>query len=178
MNTTTILVGIAFAVIGFLVAIFAVSFLSIYLSGWAMIIAVFGLVLWSVAEGALFKQQTRKCKQVIIPILSTVIVNLLIVNLFIDMDKQLFEGFVSDFGLSGSWSLFILNMQANIDGTIKTYPYINGTFVIVLFCVAGNIILSAVYLARSYRDKEKLFQETQIPPPPPQPRQFKTHLSI
>jgi hypothetical protein len=167
MNTNAILVGLASIVIGlFFIAIFAIGYLSVYLYGWATIIAVLGMVLWSTVMGAMIKQQPQKYKLVIMPILSTVILNLFMVTLFVQMDRQLFQDFVNDFGLSGSWSLFTLTMHANINGIVKTYPYANSTITLLLLCVAGNISLSAVYLTRAYRDKEKTSQQIQPSPIP------------
>ena len=167
MNTKAFLAGVIFTIFGFfLIAIFMAGYLPDYFFGAGIIITLAGLVLWGVGEGLLFNRP-QKYKQVINPILFLVIWNLGVVVSFINMDKQLFEDFVRDFGLGGSWSLFTLNMHANIGGTVKTYPYLNSTFLIFLTCVVGNIVLSAVYLTRIYRDKERLSQ--QIPPSPPPP---------
>jgi hypothetical protein len=104
---------------------------------------------------------TKRARDYLIsPILILIFWNIGVVYSFITMDKQLFEDFVSDFGLSGSWSLFTLNMHANINGTIRTYPYTNSTFTIFLMCVFGNIFLTAVYMTRLYMNKEK----SSIPP--------------
>jgi hypothetical protein len=78
------------------------------------------------------------------------------------MDKQLFNDFVHDYGLTGTWSLFTLNMHANINGNILTYPYINSHIVNFLLCVIGNLVLSAIFMTRIYRANEK----QSIPPPP------------
>lgn len=119
--------------------------------GWLIIIV--SLVLIGVGEGPAFSLKP-KYKFLFAPIIWTILWNLGIVYFFITMDKQLFEVFVNDFGLTGSWNLFTLNMHAEINGVTKTYPYINGTLCIFLLCVIGNIALSAFYLSRLYRAKE------------------------
>jgi hypothetical protein len=110
------------------------------------------------------KISKQALKQVISPVLFTIFWNLLVIYLFVNSDKELFNDFVNDFGLNGNWNLFTLDMHANINGTLKTYPYINGNLLIFLMCAIGNIFLSAIYMARIYRANQKL----SIPPPPPQ----------
>jgi hypothetical protein len=167
MRTKTFLAGATLTIIGFLlIAIFFAGYLPEYSFNAIIIIAAAGMILWGVGEGLSFKPP-KKYKQVISPILYTVIWNLMGVAFFINSDRQLFEDFVHDFGLSGSWNLFTLNMQANIGGTVKTYPYFNATFDIFLMCVVGNIVLSAVYLTRIYRDKERASQQIPQSPKPP-----------
>jgi hypothetical protein len=168
MRTKTFLAGATLTIVGFLLmAVFFAGYLPDYSFNAIIIIAAAGMILWGAGEGLSFKPP-KKYKRVINPMLFTVIWNLMVVGFFILMDRQLFEDFVQNFGLSGSWSLFTLNMQANIGGTVKTYPYFNATFGIFLLCVVGNIVLSAVYLTRIYRDKEGASQQIPQSPPPPE----------
>lgn len=162
MYKKTTIAGVVATVIGFfLLALGGEGILPDYFVTFGVLIAIAGIILWSVGE-SLTNSQSQKYRLLIYPIIGMIFWNLMIVYFFINMDKQLFNDFVSDFGLKGSWNLFTLNMQANINGTLKTYPYSNGTLYLFLMCVIGNIALSAINLARIYRANQK----SPILPPP------------
>jgi len=166
MNKNTFLIGVAFAVIGILlIAIFAAGYLSIDFAPRLLIVAFFGFIVWQALSGNLIKELMQKYKEVIIPVLSTVILNLMIIVLFVITDRQVFGDFVSDYGLRGSWGLFTLNMKANINGSVQTLPYLNSNFLFLLLCVAVNIFTTATYLTRNYRDREKSSQQNRQSPP-------------
>ena len=110
------------------------------------------------------KISKQTLSSVISPIIATIIWNLGVVYFFITSDQQLFNDFVRNFGLRGSWNLFNLDLQATINGSLKTYTYHNGPLILFLTCVIGNIFLSAFYITKTYRAKEK----SSILPPPPQ----------
>jgi hypothetical protein len=155
----TFFAGVITFIIGFfLMLLVGLGYVPDFLFDVGILIGIAGVVLWALGEFKL----TQKYKLLIAPIIYTVIWNLGVVYFFLTMDKDLFNTFVSDFGLTGTWSLFTLNMHANISGTVKTYPYINSHVVFFLMCVVGNIFLSAVYMIRIYRNADKL----SIPPPP------------
>jgi hypothetical protein len=160
MNTKAFFAGVISFIIGFFCFIVVgEGLLPDYFFTVGIVIALAGIIL--LAVGGTFNL-TQKDKLLINPLIGTIIWNVGLIYLFISMDQQLFGDFVRDYGLNGSWSLFTLNMHANIGGTIKTYPYINSTFTIFLMCVLGNIALSAVNMARIY----KANKEPSIPPPP------------
>jgi hypothetical protein len=99
------------------------------------------------------KISKQALKFVIYPMVGLIFINALGISLFLMEYQNQFDEFVS-FGLNGTYNVFTIEHQATLyNGEMKTFTFINGTLLLFILMILGNLFLSALYLRRLYKEK-------------------------
>jgi hypothetical protein len=159
MKRKSLVVGIIIAIIGFLLIVTTAWLLPYYSWQIGALMIVVGVLIIDAErrhpptqpfneKGSVISEKSRSksvSTRLLRYILGISLWNVLVIVLFVQADQNLFYD-LTRFGLNGSWNLFTLNLQRNIDNSIQTYSYTNPTIILLLGCVIGNIFLTSVSL--------------------------------